>query len=112
MRSNGRNRIAFRPEFNGAGLEERLVLSVPPGFAFVNPRQVAQLRAGVGRALRSTEFAMRTEIQAQARQLFANGTPTAQQVADFQANANGIISAGTAAVANMFAILQERGRGL
>ena len=87
MRKNGRNRKTFQPNVSGARLEERVVLSVPPGYAFVGPRQAAQLRGAFGRAFRSTEFDVRTEIQAQARQLFASGTPTAQQIANFEASA-------------------------
>ena len=112
MRKNSRNRIAFHPDLNGAGLEERLVLSVPAGFAFVSPQQASQLRAAFSRVFRSTEFAVRTEIQAQARQLFASATPTAQQIADFEANADGTIVAGTTAIANMFALLPDSQRRL
>ena len=78
MSKNKRNRPAFRPNLSGASLEERVVLSVPPGFNFVSPQQAAQFRAAFGRAMRSTQFSVRTQIQNQARQLFANGTPTAQ----------------------------------
>ena len=107
-----RKRNAFHPDLNRASLEERLVLSVPPGFTFVTPQQALQFRAAFGRVLRSTEFGVRTEIQAQARQLFASGTPTAQQLADFEANADGTILAGTNAIANMFALLPGSQRQL
>jgi hypothetical protein len=112
VRKNSRNRIAFRPELNGAPLEERVVLSLPPGFAFVSPQQALQLRGAFSRVFQSTEFGVRTQIQAQARQLFASGTPTAQQIADFQANADGEVLAGTSAVANMFALLPDAQRRL
>jgi hypothetical protein len=105
MRTKRRNHAAFRPDLNRAGLEERLVLSLPPGFNFVSPEQASRFRAAVSREVRSTEFAVRTQIQAQARQLFANGTPTTQQMADFEADADGTILAGTSAVASTFALL-------
>ena len=105
MRKNNRNRTEYRPDLNGARLEERVVLSLPPGFNFVGPNQVAQLRAAVARASRSIEFGVRTQIQAQARQLFAAGTPTPQQIANFDANAQGAIVSGASALANMLAVL-------
>ena len=103
--------ISSRPESEPAS-KNALVLSVPPGFNFVSPQQASQFRAAFGRVFRSTEFGVRTEIQAQARQLFASGTPTAQQMADFEANADGTIVAGTSAVANMFALLPGAQRRL
>ncbi len=112
MSKNNRNRNAFRPELRGAALEERVVLSLPPGYDFVSPQQAAQFRAAFGRAFRSTEFSIRTQIQNQARQLFASGTPTPQQLANFEANADGIIVAGTSATANMFALLPGAQRRL
>ena len=112
MRKNRRNRNEFHPNLNGATLEERVVLSLPPGFNFVSTQQVSQLRAAVTRVFRSTEFSVRTEIQAQARQLLASGTPTPTQIADFESNADGIIVSGTSAVANMFAVLPNTQRGL
>ena len=68
-------------------------------------RQAAQFRAAFSRALRSTEFNVRTEIQAEARQLYASGTPTPQQIANFESSADGTIAAGTVALSNMFALL-------
>jgi hypothetical protein len=112
MRKKNRNRTAFHPDLNGAGLEERLVLSLPPGFNFVTPQQAAQFRGAFSRVFRATEFGVRTQIQAQARQLFASGTPTAQQIASFEANADGAIVAGTSAIANMFALLPGAQRRL
>jgi hypothetical protein len=112
MSKNKRNRSVFRPELSGASLEERVVLSVPPGFNFVSPQQAAQFRGAFGRAFRSTQFAVRTQIQNQARQLFASGTPTAQQIANFEANADGTVVAGTSALANMFALLPGSQRRL
>ena len=105
MSNSKRNRPAFRPNLSAASLEERVVLSVPPGFNFVSPQQAAQFRAAFGRAMRATQFAVRTQIRNQAQQLFASGTPTAQQIADFEANAQGTVVAGTSALANMFALL-------
>jgi len=95
-----------------SSLEERVVLSVPPGFLFVTPQQAGQFRGAFNRVFRATEFNVRTQIQAEARQLFANGTPTAQQLTDFQANAAGSIVAGTAAAANLFALLPGGQRNL
>ena len=112
MRTNRRNHAAFRPDLNRNGLEERLVLSLPPGFNFVSPEQASRFRAAVSREVRSTEFAVRTQIQAQARQLFANGTPTTQQMADFEADADGTILAGTSAVASTFALVPGAQRSL
>ena len=112
VRKNRRNRVAFRPELNATALEERVVLSLPPGYTFVNAQQAAQFRAAFSRALRSTEFSVRTEIQAEATQLFASGTPTPQQLATFEANAQGTVAAGTVALANMFALLPGSQRRL
>ena len=112
MSKNNRNRNAFRPELSGASLEERVVLSLPAGYNFVSPQQAAQFRAAFSRAFRSMQFDVRTQIQNQARQLFASGTPTAQQIANFEANAEGIIVAGTSGLANMFALLPGAQRRL
>ena len=111
MRKNRRNPMAFRPELKGAALEERLVLSLPPGYTFVNAQQAAQFRAAFSRALRSTEFNVRTEIQAEARQLYASGTPTPQQIANFESSADGTIAAGTVALSNMFRSCQAPSSG-
>ena len=45
MRKDSRKRTSFRPEMSGAALEERVVLSLPPGFTFVTPQQAVQFRA-------------------------------------------------------------------
>jgi hypothetical protein len=105
MRATRRNRKSVRPDLCRAGLEDRLVLSLPPGYTFTTPAQVAQLGGALNRVLRSTEFGVRTQIQAAARQLLAGTTPTAQQVADFQADADGMIVAGTSSTANLLALL-------
>ena len=112
MRKDSRKRTLFRPALSGAVLEERVVLSLPPGFTFVTPRQAVQFRAAFNRAFRATEFNTRTQLQAEASQLFANGTPTAQQLADFEAAAQGSIVAGSAAAANMLSLLPHSQRGL
>lgn len=55
---------------------------------------------------------LRTMIRAQSAQLFANGTPTAQQIVDFNQFLNGAINATAFRVSSMAALLPGASTGL
>src|SRR4051794_18204370 len=111
MRSQPKKRRAFQPSLADAGLEERVVLATGTGFrnAFASGgvpvaqflrAQVAassqatqQLRANFLRQFNVASTALQRSIRADAAQLFANGRPTAQQIADFNARTAGAINA-------------------
>ena len=66
---------------------------------------LAQLRRSYLQQVRAASTDLRLAINAQAARLFANGQPTAQQLADFNAFVNGAINATTLRVSSLSALL-------
>jgi len=130
MNRQKRNRVAFRPMADDAKLEDRVVLASgatliqtpPPLIDQITPAAspfspltrltAAQVRQDFLSAFRSTSNALRTAIRSDMNQLFANGQPTAQQVADFNANVAGQINAAAFRTASQLSLLPGTGSQL
>jgi hypothetical protein len=116
-----KDRNAFRPSLGDSSLEDRLVLSAaatgtvqtltvpatpPPAPAPVSPaRAVAQVRRALLQQARSLATDVRTAINDQVTALYANGKPTTQQVADFNAEVMGIANAAALRLSGQAALL-------
>jgi hypothetical protein len=98
MRIDRKGAIAFRPSLDDSSLETRLVLSTGrlAMMAHANAGTAIQTHLVLS-ALRNQNRAaanhLRGMIDNQVAQLFANGTPTAQQRADFNAQVSGEVLA-------------------
>jgi len=124
MSREKKNRVAFRPWADDAKLEDRVVMATtgvtlvqtaPPLIDQITPAAspispltrltAAQVRQDFMSAFRSTSNALRTAIRSDINQLFANGRPTAQQVADFNAMVGGQINAAAFRTASQVSLL-------
>src|SRR4051812_3144910 len=114
MKSPRKNRTAFRPSVGEARLEDRLALSgtqsavaaqVQAAATQAGTLTVAQLRAAALRQMRTATQDLRSLINTQIDQLFANGTPTTQQLADFNQFLNGAVDATAFRVSSQAALL-------
>jgi len=118
MNSQKRNRNAFRPTLGEITLEERVVLSSVSAVsnhiaaAQVNSGNltVQQLRNAFVTQTRSAFQNLNQQIRQEIAQLFANGRPTSQQLADFNAQVQGMINATTFQLASQQALLPQGAR--
>ena len=116
-----KDRNAFRPSLGDSSLEDRLVLNAaatvavlaltvpitpPPAPAPVSPAMaVAQVRRAIRQQARSLATDVRTAINDRVAALYANGKPTSQQVADFNAEVMGISDAAALRLSGQAALL-------
>ena len=124
MRSHSKRRTAFRPTLNDVRLEDRVVLN-----GGVVTAHVATLPAAISPAVRAQQSgsqntftrrellavyhqqfnAARNSLQqalsTQITQLYANGRPSAEQLANFRAQASGAINATAFGVSSQLALL-------
>jgi len=98
MSNQRKKSMAFRPSLNDSGLETRTVLS-GGGLAaaaqanIANAMQTRLILSALRNQNRAAANNLRTLIDSQVAQLFANGPPTAQQRADFNAQVSGEVFA-------------------
>jgi hypothetical protein len=112
-----KSRNAFRPSLGDSALEDRLTLSSTaevqvlivqptPAPAPVSPAMaIARVRRGILQQIRSLAPQLRSAINDQITALHANGNPTAQQVADFNAAVQGISNAAALRLSGQAALL-------
>jgi hypothetical protein len=112
---------AFRPSLGDSPLEDRLVLNAaatvavqaltvpitpPPAPAPVSPAMaVAQVHRALRQQARSLATDVRTAINDRVTALYANGKPTTQQIADFNAEVMGIANAAALRLSGQAALL-------
>jgi predicted component of type VI protein secretion system len=70
-----------------------------------NVSMVRQLETAYLRQVRTTSMALRQSVRNQLSTLFANGSPTAQQLADFHAFVTGALNAATLQLSSQAALL-------
>ena len=124
MRSHSKRSTAFRPALNDIRLEDRVVLNGGVGTA-----HVATLAAAISPAVRAQQSgsqntftrrellsvyrqqfnaarnSLRQALSTQITQLYANGRPTAEQLANFRTHASGAINATAFGVSSQLALL-------
>ena len=121
MSKNRNERNSFQPSLSDSDLETRLVLSgtkaaaivasalspppAPSPFTPIGRITVQGLRADYLRAYRASTNALAQTIRADLNQLHANGRPTTQQLADFNAQVAGAINATALLVSSQAALL-------
>ena len=110
-------RNVFRPALGETTLEERVVMSV--GASHVSAAAVsqtglsaAQVRAAYAKALHNATSNLRQYINAQAVQLYANGKPTADQLANFKAQVAGAVNATAFNLSSQESLLPRSSRGV
>lgn len=114
-----RKRLEFHPSLEGAPLEVRVVpavvapivrthdvlLQTEAANRLENSLTAGRLRTTMRNAIRSAATDAWSAINAQVRQLYANGTPTAQQKADFNAAVGGILDATALRLSSLAGLL-------
>ena len=98
MTDRRKQSMAFKPSLNDSGLEVRLVLngagaSVAAQATVQNGMERRLVLSALRNQFRTAGNNLRGLINGQVAQLFANGTPTAQQRADFNARVSGEVFA-------------------
>jgi len=111
-------RHAFRPTLaDYARLEDRVVMSVTAAnIAAAATSQsgmtAAQVRAASARALQAATRNIRNFVNAQSAALFANGTPTADQINNFKAQVAGAINSTAFTLSSQAALLPNSARNV
>jgi len=119
MRSHSKKRIAFRPTLNDICLEDRVVLNVG-GSAHVasltsavraqqanspNTFTRRELQSVYRQQFNAAQASLRQYLSTQISQLYANGRPTAEQLANFKTQAAGAINATAFRISSQLALL-------
>jgi len=105
------NRHAFRPVLGDSSLEERVVMNATAAHisAAANTANAgmtaAQVRAAFNTALQNATRTIRNFVNAQSAQLFANGTPTTDQINNFRAQVAGAVNATALSLSSQAALL-------
>lgn len=120
MSMSRRKRHEFRPNLGDGPLEERVVLSTITApivrthesllqnyrlNTMENALSGRQLRRTLQTQLRTAANAAETVINTQVRQLYANGRPTAQERADFNATVGGVLNATALRLSSLVSLL-------
>jgi len=116
-----KKKLAFRPNLGEGPLEVRVVPATLLTTQVVRTHDILmqsmalnnlnnalagpRLRNTFDKLFRSAEADARAAIRTQAAQLYANGTPTAQQKADFAASVNGIVAATALRLSSLVSLL-------
>ncbi len=112
-----KNRNKFRPSLCDSCLEDRTVMSTggaipatpapaapPVGRSFLH-LQAAELKSMYRTQIKAATATLRTAVQADLNQLYANGTPTAQQISNFNSNVAGAADATALRLASQASLL-------
>jgi hypothetical protein len=131
MKRQKRTRVGFRPSVGETRLEDRVVLSVsktigaaaihslvvqpppaPPPFSPLTTLTAQQVRNAYVRQFQAASVDLRNSIRSETTKLFANGRPTAQQIAAFNATVAGQIDATALRVSSQGLLLPGKSQQL